>query len=155
MFERDVLFEKVREAIGGLLEERGAELVEMTYGWRGSGKVLQILVDTAGGISVAECAFLNRRIAETLDRLNLIEENYLLEVASPGLDRPLTTRRDFERVKGQGIQLFLKTPFFYRLEYEGTLEDLREGLLFLRLSEGTLLEIPLEQVGKGKRLIHF
>ena len=50
MFERDALFEKVREAIGGLLEERGAELVEMTYGWRGSGKVLQILVDTAGGI---------------------------------------------------------------------------------------------------------
>ena len=155
MFAKDTLFEKIQEAIAPLLEERGVELVEMTYGWRGADNVLQILVDTVGGIHVDECAFLNNRISEILDRLSLIEENHLLEVASPGLDRPLTTERDFARAKGKDIRVFLKSPLFYRMEYEGTLEDLKGGILFLRLSEGTVLEIPLEQIGKGKRLIHF
>ena len=155
MFAKEALLENVREAIAPLLEERGVELVDMTYGWRGSGNVLQILVDTVGGIHVDECAFLNSRISEILDRLTLIEENYLLEVASPGLDRPLTTEHDFARTKGKEVRIFLKAPLFYRMEYEGTLEDLKGGILFLRLSEGTLLEIPLEQIGKGKRLIHF
>ena len=155
MSEYDALLEKVREAIGGILEENGAELVEMTYQWRGSGMVLQLLVDTPQGIRLEECAHLNREISETLDRLTLIEEPFLLEVASPGLDRPLTTEKDFERPRGRSIQLFLKSPLFYRLEYEGILEELREGTLYLRLSEGTILTIPYAQVGKGKRLIHF
>ena len=155
MFGKEALLEKIREALAGLLEERGVELVEINYGWRGSEQVLQILVDTAEGIRVDECAFLNNRISEILDQLNLVEENYLLEVASPGLDRPLTTVRDFARAKGKDVRVFLKSPIFYRTEYEGTLEDLSEGVLFLRLSEGTLLSIPLTQIGKGKRLIHF
>ena len=155
MSEYGVLLEKIRGAMGGILEENGTELIEMTYQWRGSGRVLQILVDTPEGIRLEQCAHLNREISAELDRLGLIEEPFLLEVASPGLDRPLTTAKDFERAKGRSIRLFLKSPLFHRLEYEGTVEELREGILFLRLPEGTLLEIPLTQVGKGKRLIHF
>ena len=155
MSEREELLERIRETVTLLVEENGAELVEMSYRWNGSQNILQLLVDTPGGIRLEECAHLNRLISEALDRLNLIEENYLLEVASPGLDRPLKTERDFERVKGQAIRVFLTSPLFYRLEYEGTLEELREDRLVLRLREGTVLEIPMGQLKKGQRLIHF
>ena len=49
----------------------------------------------------------------------------------------------------------MKTPLFYKTEYEGVVEDVEGETVHLRLAEGTLLEIPLAQVAKGKRLVHF
>ena len=63
--------------------------------------VIQILVDRInGGIIVDECADVNVHVNNQLEALNLIEDNYTLEVSSPGLDRPLTTKKDFKRVLG-------------------------------------------------------
>ena len=151
----DVLLEKIREVTASLFEAEGVEIVEMTYRYRGPQKVLQILVDTPGGIQLGQCAQLNRQISEILDRLSVIDEPFLLEVASPGLDRPLLTARDFARTKGCSVRIFLKTPLFYKTEYEGVVEDVEGETVHLRLAEGTLLEIPLAQVAKGKRLVHF
>jgi ribosome maturation factor RimP len=91
------IVERVKALINGYLEENGIELVEITYKRREGGMTLRLLVDTAAGISIAECEALNNYLSGLLDKENIIDEHYLLEVASPGLDRPIKTDRDFER----------------------------------------------------------
>lgn len=89
------------------IERRGAELIEASFRRNGPRGVLTFIVDKPGGITLDECAALNRALGETLDRLNegdFIQGSYLLEVNSPGLDRPLKTDRDFERALGETLE---------------------------------------------------
>lgn len=97
--------ERVKALIDGYLEQNGIELVEITYKRREGGMTLRLLADTPGGITIAECEALNNYLGEELDKNNVIEDRYLLEVASPGLDRPVKTDRDFERVMGRRIEV--------------------------------------------------
>ena len=91
------IIDRVKEIIASYLEENGIELVEIMYRREAPGMVLRLLVDTPEGVTIAECEALNNYLSETLDKDNVIEEHYTIEVASPGLDRPITTDRDFAR----------------------------------------------------------
>jgi ribosome maturation factor RimP len=97
--------DSVKALTGEYLEKNGIELVEIEYKRREGGMTLRILADTAGGITVDECEALNNFISEELDRHNIIEDHYLLEVSSPGLDRPIKTDRDFERAMGKALEV--------------------------------------------------
>ncbi|MBI4435892.1 MAG: proline--tRNA ligase [Candidatus Omnitrophica bacterium] len=145
----------LREAISGILEEKQAELIEMTYRREGPQHVLRLLVDTPGGITLNECALLNQEIGQLLDERNLIEESYLLEVCSPGLDRPLVSERDFRRVIGQSVRLVLKKPFLGKTDFEGVLEEVVDGKIILRIAPQRKIELPLEALSRGKRIIEF
>jgi len=149
------LLAALREAISGILEEKQTELVEMTYRREGSQNVLRLLVDTPGGITLNECAILNREIGQLLDERNLIEEGYLLEVASPGLDRPLLSERDLRKAIGQSVRLVLKKPFLGRTDFEGVLEEVADGKVILRIEPQRKIELPFENFLKGKRIIEF
>lgn len=106
----------------GYLKEKGIELVEITYRReRGHGMVLRLLVDTPAGISVAECEALNNYLSEILDKEDVISEYYVLEVSSPGLDRPIKTDRDFERAMGRELDITTYQPIDAKRAYEGNL----------------------------------
>ena len=146
--------ETLREEMMEILDRRQAELIEMTYRREGPQNVLRILVDTPGGIHLNECAELNEEISALLDEKKLIEESFLLEVASPGLDRPLVEARDFERVSGKPVRLILKKPFLNRTEFQGIVEEVKDGKLMVRL-ETEVIELPLELLIRGERIIEF
>lgn len=146
--------EALREIISGLLEKRGVELVDFTYRREGSRNVLRILADTPGGISLNVCAELNRLIGELLDEKKLIQESYVLEVSSPGLDRPLLTARDFKRVIGKEVRLLFKRPLSGRTDVQGVLEDVKEDLLLLRFG-GETLKFSLKDLSRGERIVTF
>ena len=96
---------RVKELIAQYLIEHDIELVEMTYKHMQEGMTLRLLIDTAGGIRMDQCEALNNHLSEVLDRENVIEEHYLIEVCSPGLDRPMKSDRDFERNVGKDIEV--------------------------------------------------
>lgn len=88
----------------------GAELVEASFRRSGSRGVLTILADKQGGISLEDCAAINRRLSDFFDVLGekdpgFIQAPYVLEVNSPGLDRPLRTPRDFSRARGERLRV--------------------------------------------------
>ncbi|MCK4518864.1 MAG: hypothetical protein KAU12_01975 [Candidatus Omnitrophica bacterium] len=100
------LKEKLKNAASGLLEARGLELVEIVLGSRRQkGLVVLFLLDKPGGITLEECAEFNRRMGEIMEENEIIPGRFVLEAASPGLDRPLVTKRDFERVRGEVIEV--------------------------------------------------
>jgi len=86
----------------------GVDLVEKDLFGVGNRKILRIFIDKDGGVSVENCASTSRYLSEELDKeenANLIDGSYTIEVSSPGLDRPLKTKRDFERNLGRRLRI--------------------------------------------------
>ena len=102
--ERAEVAERVKALAQAYLDDNSIELVEIMYRREAGGMVLRLLVDTPEGIRIDECEGVNKFLSATLDIEDLIKERYTIEVASPGLDRHLTTDRDFERVIGKDIE---------------------------------------------------
>src|SRR6185436_20499576 len=95
------LLEEIKEKLTGLAvpvcAKVGVDLIELNVRRQGRDIAIQILADRpTGGITLAECSDLNRRMIEAIDQTaTLPPEEYSIEVSSPGLDRPLKTRKDF------------------------------------------------------------
>jgi ribosome maturation factor RimP len=91
------LIGKVEFLVSPLFEEMNLELVDLEYRREPQGWVLRFFLDKEGGITLDDCAVASRQISSLLDVEDAIPTAYNLEVSSPGLDRPLKKRADFER----------------------------------------------------------
>ncbi len=92
----------------GACERAGVDLIEKDLFSAGKRKILRIFIDKDGGVDVENCAKVSRCLSEELDKeenLDIIEGAYTVEVSSPGLDRPLKTKRDFERNLGKKLRV--------------------------------------------------
>ena len=88
--------------------------------------VLQIMAERDDGMmDVDDCAKLSRAVSAAFDEDDPIESNYVLEVSSPGIDRPLTRRRDYEAYAGHEARIELKAPLEGRKRIRGTLKGLK------------------------------
>ena len=90
-----------------LIESEGMELVELEYKVGRSRSLLRILIDKKGGVTLGDCENISRQLGALLDVRDLLKQAYVLEVSSPGVDRPLKTDRDYERSLGKKIQIWL------------------------------------------------
>jgi len=144
--DQTVLLNRVRELIQPLLASRGAELVELTCHPGGGRLTLRCLVDTAHGIKLEELSSLNRSIGALLEEHEVIQDRYLLEVSSPGLDRRLKAGRDFERVIGRRVRITTAVPVASGQEHRGEVIGANEEAVVLRLDSGEKLQIPLSQI---------
>ncbi len=121
---------KIEQLVEKLVEKNipaDYELVDVEYVKEGSLKYLRIYIDKESGITLNDCQILSRIISDKLDEIDPIEENYMLEVSSPGLDRQLKKDKDFEREKGKEVELKLFRPHDGVKEFEGTLLGLDEN----------------------------
>ena len=144
--DQTAILNRVQELIQPLLVSRGVELVELSAHPAGGRLILRCLVDTARGITLDELSGLNRSIGAVLDEHDVIPDRYLLEVSSPGLDRPLKTGTDFERVIGRRVRVMTSVPIVARQEHQGEVLGANEEAVVLRLDSGDKLQIPLLQI---------
>ena len=97
----------VREAVEKPVADLGYELVDVEFVKEGPNKYLRLYIDKEGGITIDDCVAVNDVTDPIIDRLDPIDEAYIFEVSSPGLDRPLKTDRDFERNRGKKVDVSL------------------------------------------------
>ncbi len=93
--------EEIQSFVEPIIEEHGAELVEIALKGSKRNQILVLYVDRPGGITINECARISRAILKTDELDLLLGSHYRLEVSSPGMDRPLKTLHDFERTVGR------------------------------------------------------
>jgi len=95
----------------------------------GEPPTLQILAEPASGVSmtVADCASVSRQISAMLDTDGQIAGRYMLEVSSPGVDRPLVKAVDFERFTGRQVTIEARTLIGGRRRFRGRLEGIEDG----------------------------
>lgn len=154
MDDRQVM-ERVKALVEPLLTRRGVDLVEVSYRYEGQGRVLRLLVDTARGVKVGELSALNQSVGALLDEQEVVPGPYTLEVSSPGLDRPLRTQADFERVIGRRVRVRTRESVQERTEHLGEVLGANEEAVVIRLDSGDKRRIPLEKIARAVQEIDF
>ncbi len=144
--------EAVRALIEPILAEQDLELVDLTFNRQGRSLVVRCLVDGVRGVSLQRCASVNRRINAALEEAESIEDDFSVEVSSPGIDRPLVSTRDFERVVGQDIQLEVEDENGKAASIKGMLISAFEDNLILKTDAGKLT-ISRETVHKATKAL--
>lgn len=150
----DVL-EAVRALCTSIAERRGAEIVDLSLD-RGGGTVLRVLVDTVeGGISIEEIASISEEISRGLDTEDPIPGRYTLEVASPGLERPLVKPADYGRFQGREIKVKTQEPIEGRRNFQGTVARASDETFVLDLGRDGVVEIPYPAVAGAKLVVDW
>ncbi len=96
---KDILAE-VEKILVPIIDNNGCELVEVEFVKEGPNKYLRVYADKEGGITIDDCEIISRALEAELEKKDFIEQAYILEVSSPGIDRIL--KKDFEYVKYKG-----------------------------------------------------
>ena len=128
--------EEVRQLAQPLAEEEGYELVDVEFVPSNHRRVLRVLLDKPGGITLGDCARFSRRLSDCLDMNQTVPSHYHLEVSSPGLDRPLRTLDAARRFAGQRVALTTHEPRDGRRHYEGQLLGPDAGRVGVKTDEG-------------------
>jgi ribosome maturation factor RimP len=103
----------------------------------GRTRVLQIMADRPdGGIGVDECGTISTAVSAVLDVEDPIEENFILEVSSPGIDRPLTRLKDFENWKGWEARIETSELIDGRRRFKGGLMGVEGEEILIEIEEG-------------------
>jgi ribosome maturation factor RimP len=144
----------IRELVEPILAEAGVELVELNARRQGGQWLIRLLVDQVGGITLQRCAALNERIGAALEAQDLIDARYTVEVSSPGLDRPLTTPRDFARALGEPVRLELQTGDGRSREVHGSVLAVQPEAVVLKTPSGNVT-IALSDIKVAKKSIRW
>lgn len=144
----DVLEEKSEK----ILFDNGLEIVDIEFKKEGKNKVLRYYLERLEGrVTLDELAGANKILSDLLDELDLIDEEYVLEVSSPGVNRVIKKEKDFIRFKGELIDVKLFSPLeigknkFKKIN--GYLEDYNKDILTVKVDEEEV-KIPMKQVSK-------
>jgi ribosome maturation factor RimP len=144
---------QITEVIEPTMRDLGFEVVRilMTGGQR---PTVQVMVEPVGrgSMTVDDCARLSHAISALLDVADPIAGTYRLEVTSPGIDRPLVRRADFERFAGHEARLETDTPIDGRRRFRGRLVGVIDDDVCLQLPEGEQ-RIPYGMVKKAKLVL--
>jgi len=144
----------VAELAEGITSSLNFDLVDVEFVKEGANWILRVFIDKAGGITIEDCQSVSEKLSVELDKADPIKQRYFLEVSSPGLDRPLKTDRDFERYKGEDVEVKLYEPVGGRKIFEGTLMGLKDGIITVETAEG-LLSFDRDKVATVRRTIKF
>lgn len=140
--------------IAPLLAAQGLELVRLTYGGgQRTRPTLQIMAELPDGtMTVEACARASRAVSELLDADDPIADDYVLELSSPGIDRPLTRPKDFARWTGHEARLALIQPLDGRKRYHGRLGALIDERLTIETEAGPAV-LPIAAIASVKLVL--
>jgi ribosome maturation factor RimP len=143
---------RIQEIIERVATREGLELVHAELVGSRKNAVLRIYIDKPGGVNHEDCATVSDQVGLILDVEDLISHQYMLEVASPGLDRGLYKPADYERFAGLPAHIRLTAPLNGQRNFHGTLVGLeREGELAALLDDetGSRHRLPLNLIAKA------
>lgn len=146
--ESDRLTRLIEPIVAGL----GYELVGIEFDSRV--RVLRVYIDRESGILLEDCSRVSYQVSGMLDVEDPIPGKYQLEISSPGLDRPLLRRADFERFRGSMARLQLRAPVQNRRRIKGQLAG-TDGEDVLIEDEAGMLKIPFDAIDKARLVPEF
>lgn len=137
-----------------VVEDLGLDLVDVEYVTERGRWVLRVYIDKPGGVTVDDCADVSSEIGDLLDVKGIISGTYVLEVSSPGLNRPLRKEKDFHWATGKRVKLRIRTPINGRKNFTGILEGITDGIIAIR-TEQDLVKVPIRELEKANLLYPY
>lgn len=137
-----------------VVKDNFLELFELKTHPQGKKLVVTIVLDKRSGtVTLAECVAVSQEMERRLDELDLIQTPYLLEVTSPGLDRPLRSLEDCGRFTGSLAQFTLLEPQEGLVSFEGRILGTDEKRVQLRVGKERELWVPFGAVKAAKLVV--
>ncbi len=128
---------KTEQLIQPIIDANNFELVDVEFVKEGSEWYLRVYIDKDGGITVDDCEVVSRAFNEILDREDYIQEQYIFEVSSPGLLRPLKKEKDYKRSIGKKIDIKLFKAVEKCKEFTGVLKEYNDDTITLEFDDKT------------------
>ena len=121
--------------------------------FRSTGRArLRVFIDHQQGVSLDDCARVSHQVSGVLDVEDPIKSEYILEVSSPGVERPLLKEAHFVKAQDKDIKLRLAWPIAGRRNYQGRVKQVAQGSVFLQVNESDLVEIPLNAIKRANMM---
>ncbi len=153
------LTEKIRDLAQATLTDENLFIVDVIYSLKqGPSKKMMVIVDGDKGVTIDDCANISRELSKILDETNLVDDHYLLEVSTPGLDHPLKLTRQYKKNVGRSLKVHFKDKSI--IQGKLTAADDQKIIVDEETKEGKRVEIktreiPYSEVEKAFVLVSF
>ena len=147
--------EKFMPLLEPIVAEKKLELVDLEFVKEGANWYLRVYIDKEGGVSIDDCEAVSRELEAKLDTEDPIEQAYILEVSSPGIDRPLKKEADFEKFSGDIIDIKLYKALDGKKQYQGKLLGLQDGCISIEEEDGTIRAFAQKEVADVRLAVIF
>ncbi len=140
--------QRLTELLSPTVEAAGFELLGCEFVPAGRHSTLRLFIDHPDGVAVDHCAIVSREVGAILDVEDPIQNEYNLEVSSPGMDRPLFTPAHFAKVIGQKVEVKLAIPQDGRRKFKGQLLEIIDDMLVIEV-DGKPYRLLMDNVDKA------
>jgi len=144
----------IRAVVEPVVVGLGYEYVGAEFGQAENGTTLRVYIDTPNGIEVDDCSTVSKQLSAALDVDDVIATAYLLEVSSPGLDRPLFTESQFAAQVGEQVKARSVTAHNGRRNFKGVLVSVADGEATFEI-DGSDYSVPIEDVEQANLIAKF
>lgn len=145
--------EVTEQLLQPILKDNDLELFDIEYVKEGQDWFLRIYIDKDGGVNLDECSLVSEKLSDELDELDLINGTYFLEVSSPGVERPLSTKEDFLKNINKNIYVTLYIHIDGEKDFEGILKGFKDDIATIEYKYKTrkkLVDIPYDKIAKAR-----
>jgi len=156
------VIEQVRGIAGRVAASCGVELFDVQFRREASGMVLRVQIDRPGpaatadeSVSVEDCANVSRDLSAILDVEDVVPIAYVLEVSSPGLDRPLRRAEDYKRFTGRRAKLVMREKVDGQGYFRGQLGGIENGHVLIEGEDKRTHRVPLDVITKAHLEVEF
>ncbi|MFC1584734.1 ribosome maturation factor RimP [Fibrobacterota bacterium] len=137
-----------------IAESKGLEIVDVMYSPSGRRGLLRVFIDKPGGVTIDDCSSLSRELDALMEAEGVVDEPYTLEVSSPGIDRPLTSEKDFIRNRGQNIKVKFKDHSNRVETLSGKLKEVESEFITVE-ANGQERCMPLNSIVKAQQEVQI
>ncbi|MCX8030875.1 MAG: ribosome maturation factor RimP [Thermodesulfovibrionales bacterium] len=154
----DIIKQKIYTLASEVAEQEGLELYDVQILGSRKRTIVRVFIDKESGVTIDDCERVSKSLSALLDVEDPIKTSYTLEVSSPGIDRPLTKKKDYEKNLGKLVRIVTTEPFDNQSFFIGRIIDVGENWVRISYKKGSKEEnlfIPFEKVSKAKLEIEF
>lgn len=152
---REGILQRVTEIAKPILDFMGLELADVKYAVGGRKGILRVFIDRAEGVTLDDCERVSRHLGHALDVEDPIPSPYVLEVSSPGLDRPLRHREDFHRFAGRLVRVKTARPVEGQRLLIGRLSAVGESGIEMTVGKERAVRIAFEDIEAARLEVEF
>jgi ribosome maturation factor RimP len=156
------IVELVRTIAAGVAATLGLEIFDVQFRREAGGMVLRVRLDRPGpastaedSVSVEDCARVSRDLSAILDVEDTVPSAYILEVSSPGLDRPLRKADDYRRFEGRRAKVVMRQAIDGQGFFKGRLAGIEEHDVLIDTDDGRRHRVPLTAITRANLEVEF
>jgi len=141
---------RITEIIEPVINSLGIELDSVEFSRMGGRGLLRVFIEKESGVTLGDCELVSREVEAVLDVEDPVPYAYVLEVSSPGLDRPLRQPKDFKKFAGKTARVVTLEPIDNQTFFVGRIEAAGDQEISLLLPDDKKIVIPYENISKAR-----